>query len=83
MRQLRSTGFGLVVLFGLTSWAVPAGAQSPSPEGFVPAPVPHAAAPPAAVPAGKPTLAPGGVTVRINGRINAIAGVASDSSRGH
>ena len=82
MRQLRSTGPGLVLLFGLVAWAVPAGAQAPT-QGFVPAPVPHTITPPAAAPAGKPTLAPGSMTVRINGRINAIAGVASDSSRGH
>jgi hypothetical protein len=89
MRQLRSIAFGLAVLLGVAGWVALAGAQTPDPAPYVDAPVPHATAAPAAAtptsttpaPAGKPPLAPGGVSVRINGRMVVGFGAASESGR--
>jgi hypothetical protein len=82
MRQVRSIGTGLAVLFGVLGWASLAGAQLTVTDPYAPAP--HTAPPPAApaatqTQASKPPAAPGSVTVRMSGRIIGGVGVTSGS----
>jgi len=86
MRQVRLIATGLAVLLGGLGWAGLAGAQLPVTAPYVATPAPQMAPTPAApavtqTQASRPTATPGGVTVRLNGRMTAGFGAVSDSGR--